>query len=110
MGIRDREFGMPGIAGHSIRDLQHELADILALEKLEQGLGKRLETVDDVFARLELTGGHPPGHFPGRMAVAVGIVEADEALHGRAIDEERKVVGRPLDLASCCCIARSRRR
>ncbi len=42
---------------------EDQLAEILAAEQLQQRLRKCLETLDDVFARLELAGGHPAGHI-----------------------------------------------
>ena len=38
--------------------------------------------------------GHPAGHLGRRLAVAVGVVEDDEALHARAVDQQRHVVRR----------------
>jgi hypothetical protein len=50
----------PAHAGEALRfwlvaaNADQQLADVLALEELEQRLGKALEAVDDVFARLQL--------------------------------------------------------
>lgn len=44
---------------------------------------------------LDLTGHHPAGHLHDRAQELLLVVEHDEALHPRTVDEQAHVVGRP---------------
>ena len=91
-------------------DLEDELAEVLAAEELAERLGELLDPLDDVLARLELALAVPAGDLHRRLGVARREVEHDEALHARAVDEQRQVVLRADARAGCCCTARWRRR
>src|SRR5579864_9420575 len=85
-----------GPAGPPSRHLEHQLAEVLAPEELEQGVREGLEALDDVLARPQLAGGHPAGDLARRLGVAVGVIEDQHALHGGALDQQRQVVRRAL--------------
>src|SRR5947207_8387778 len=74
-----------------------QLADVLALEELEQRLGKALEAVDDVFAALQLPLRHPACHLACSERIAIRVSEDHHAGHARAVDEQRELIRRPLD-------------
>src|SRR5690606_17202926 len=46
--------------------LEHQLAEVLPAEQLEQGIGKGVQPLDDVFAAFQLPAGQPATQFPER--------------------------------------------
>ena len=67
--------------------LQNQLPKILAVEQLEQRLGERLNPDHDVFFRFHLSVFQIPGHFGNRDALALCVVEDDDAFHAGAVEE-----------------------
>ena len=76
------------VCGH----LQHQLAEVLAVEQLEQGLGEGLQTHHHVFLALHAAVFQVARHFGHGQVVTVGVVEHHDALHTRPVDQQAEVV------------------
>src|SRR5258708_17687034 len=76
---------------------EHQLADVLAAEELQQAVGKGLNALDDLLEGLGLAGGDPASDGARRLRVTAGVVEHHHPRHARALDQQRQVVGGPLD-------------
>ena len=82
-------------------DFEDQLAEVFAAEELAERLGKMLEPLDDVLARLELALARAsPAMLHRRLGIARREVEDDEALHARAIDQQRQVILRTDEAAA----------
>src|SRR5690606_34615956 len=75
------------------RDLDHELADVFAIEETVNGDGRVFETVDDGFAVLELAFGNPGGELHGALGESLHEVDDDETAHLDAAHEDGREVG-----------------
>ena len=74
-------------SGLPLRHLRNQLPKILAIEKLEQRFRKHVDPNDNILLRLHLPVAQMPGHFGDGDAVAVGVVEDDDAFHaGLSVD------------------------
>src|SRR5450631_817155 len=72
---------------------QHQLAEILPLEELEERLWKGIDAaLDHVLLREELALRDPLRHLASALGVAIGIVEDHHPRHARAIHEEGEIV------------------
>jgi hypothetical protein len=67
---------------------EHELSDILAFEELQQCVWKCFEAFDDVLARFEFAGSHPPGHFAPSLGITISVVKYHHPFHAGAIYEQ----------------------
>src|SRR5699024_6508022 len=77
----------------SARDLQHQFAEVLAAEELEQGGREIVDgAFDDILTGLESTLADPARHGSSGFRIAVQEVEDDETLHAGPVDQQRKVV------------------
>src|SRR5579871_629400 len=56
----------------------HQFAVVFSLEELEERVGKCLESLHDIFLRLELSGSHPADHVAGGLSIAGGVIEDDK--------------------------------
>src|SRR5882724_5721137 len=70
----------PGGPRSQLRDLHHELPEVLAFEQADEGLGGFAEAIDDGLAALELAGPQKPADFGHELAQQVDVVGDDEAL------------------------------
>ncbi len=68
------------------RNVQNQLPKILAIEKLEQRLGERLNAEHDVFFLYHLPVFRIVGHLGYNDAVAIRVVEHDDTFHAGAVD------------------------
>src|SRR5882757_3712421 len=75
---------------------QHELAEILPGEQLQERVRKGLDPVHDVFVGFQSAALCPFGQLENRAVVTGLVVEHHESLHAGAIDQQRHVVSRPL--------------
>jgi hypothetical protein len=78
-------------------DLQHQLAEILACEKLEQRLGKVSKPRHDVLPRLQFALAEPAAHDFRGVGETVGVIEYQHSVHARAVDQREEIVARALD-------------
>ena len=86
------QFTQTRFAGLLLRHLQNQFPKILAIKKLEQRLRKRVQPNHHIFLRLHLPITQIASHFGDGDAVAVGVVEDDDAFHAGSVDEQREVV------------------
>lgn len=71
-------------------ELNDQLAEVLALQKADEGLWRVLQAEDDVLADLDLAFLHPLSHRACKLAPARPVVvEDDEALHPDALAQQR---------------------
>jgi hypothetical protein len=80
-----------------LSDLDEHLARVVALEQAHEGLGRVLDSVDNRLAALELALPDPVRHVFDRLAVLLGIVKHNEALHARTLRDQRAVVSYNID-------------
>src|SRR5260370_40548629 len=99
--------GLPGcrswwsrVCSSFVGDLDDELAEVVAVEQLDQRVGEGLESLDNVLARPERAIGAPGCQRVGCLVVTGGVVARQESLHTRAVDQERHVVRWPLRRSS----------
>ncbi len=78
------------IVGHA----DDQLAQLVAGEQPQQRLRCVLQPLGDGHLALQPTLGQPAGQLRTRLGVAVRVVEHDESLHPRAVDQQRQIAGR----------------
>ena len=90
-------------------DLQHQLAEVLALEQLQQRLRKRLQAATMSSRVLSLPAASQPAISRIASGIAARVVEHEHAGHARAVHEQRHVVRRSAH-AGRAVVLRSRRK
>src|SRR3990172_1489931 len=76
------------VRARGIRGQAHDhLAQVVAGEKAEEGLGRVLDALDHRLLPLHAPGLQPAAHLPYELAVAVEVVGDDEALHEGAVGD-----------------------
>lgn len=79
--------------GVFLGDLDKHLASVLALEQLHKSFRCALDAMDNRLAALKLALLDPLRHILNSLAVLLGIVKHNKALHPCTLSDQRTVVG-----------------
>src|SRR5437588_3521525 len=78
----------PTFMTQSLRDLDQQLAEILALQQAEEGGRRVLQPFDHVLAILDLAAAQPLRHVAQEVALLGREIPDDEAAHQEALAQD----------------------